>query len=278
MKYNRIILVPWDFTQVAEFAFQHAVNVAKAFRNEICLVHIVKKKKEIEEATQRMEQKIKELKEKYGAEADLLVKVGSIFSKITETTTEKDTDMVIMGTHGMKGMQKVTGSWALKVIAGSNVPFLVIQDAPQSDSFRDIVFPVDFKRENKEKVNWVVYLSRHYSNPKFHILKDKNTDRRLVKAVESNVLFTRRVLDTHRINYDIFRAEGHKDFAKETIEFAEKRNADLILILTTKDINIADYMLGAHEQYIIANSAKIPVMCINPRPSTVSGGFSASGG
>ncbi len=38
--------------------------------------------------------------------------------------------MVIMGTHGIKGLQKYTGSWALKVIIGSSVPFLVIQDKP----------------------------------------------------------------------------------------------------------------------------------------------------
>jgi hypothetical protein len=48
--------------------------------------------------------------------------------------------------------------------------------------------------------------------------------------------------------------------------FAQKVKADLILITTTKYINIADIMFfGAPEQYIIANSSKIPVMCVNPR-------------
>jgi ABC-type Fe3+ transport system substrate-binding protein len=36
------------------------------------------------------------------------------------------------------------------------------------------------------------------------------------------------------------------------------------MIMTTKYITFVDYMFGAHEQKIIANSAKIPVMCVNP--------------
>lgn len=277
MTFRRSVIVPWDFSQVAEYAFQHAVNIAKTVKDAICILHIVKKEKEIEESQKRMDEAAKELEKKYKIKPNVLVRPGSIFSEITKATEEMDADMVIMGTHGMKGMQKVTGSWALKVIAGTHIPFLVVQAPPEKDSFTDIVFPVDFKKENKEKVNWVVYLSRHYSNPKFHIFKAKNTDLRLVKAVESNVIFSRRILDVQRINYDIYKAEGSKDFYKETLDFAEKIKADLLLIMTTKDINLADYMLGATEQHIIANPAKIPVMCINPRPSKV-GGFSTSGG
>ena len=54
-------------------------------------------------------------------------------------------------------------------------------------------------------------------------------------------------------------------FAQQTLISAQKINADLILIVTTKNITLADYVLGASEQYIIANSSKIPVCCVNPR-------------
>lgn len=39
----------------------------------------------------------------------------------------------------------------------------------------------------------------------------------------------------------------------------------MILIMTTKDIRLTDYVFGANEQQLIANNAKIPVMCVNPR-------------
>ncbi len=50
-------------------------------------------------------------------------------------------------------MQKFTGSWALKVIVGSEVPFIVVRDKPHhQEKIRNIIFPIDFRSENKEKV------------------------------------------------------------------------------------------------------------------------------
>ena len=52
-----------------------------------------------------------------------------------------------MGTHGMKGMQKLTGSWALKVIVKSKVPFIVVQDPPaDQERYHNIVFPGGLQR------------------------------------------------------------------------------------------------------------------------------------
>ncbi len=59
----------------------------------------------------------------------------------------------------------------------------------------------------------------------------------------------------------------NEKFAQQTIDFSQKMNADLILIITTKNITMADYVLGASEQYIIANSSRIPVCCVNPKAS-----------
>jgi hypothetical protein len=56
-----------------------------------------------------------------------------------------------------------------------------------------------------------------------------------------------------------------KNFPQQTLDFAQKINADLILIVTTKNITFADYTFGASEQYIIANSSRIPVICVNPK-------------
>jgi len=49
--------------------------------------------------------------------------------------------------------------------------------------------------------------------------------------------------------------------------------------MTTRDISLADYALGANEQQIIANKAKVPVMCVNPRSDLrKSQGFAAMSG
>jgi methionine synthase I (cobalamin-dependent) len=90
------------------------------------------------------------------------------------------------------------------------------------------------------------------------------------------MLLTEKYFKSKSIKYEISVSEPKQDFGEQTVEFANKVDADLILIMTTKAINYADYVFAASEQKIIANNAKIPVMCVNPRPTWV-GSFSATG-
>jgi nucleotide-binding universal stress UspA family protein len=271
------LMVPWDFTRVAEYALEHSVNIAKISGNPIYLAHIVSKKEEVEKFKGILEVYALEAFKKFSIKPRVIVKQGTIFSSIGEIADELDAEMVIMGTHGMKGMQKLTGSWALKVIVSSKVPFVVVQSPPEANNFEHIVFPVDFRREDKEKVNALIYLYKHF-NSKIHIIKTEKSDKRLLKGVNANIAFTRKILEQKNVKYDIVSAPGKKSFAKETIDYAVSIKAELIVIMTTKNIGLADYVMGADEQYIIANSAKIPVMCINPRVGITTGGFAAMGG
>lgn len=277
MDERNTILVPWDFTPVADYALKHAIRVAKRVNNEISLVHIVKKASEVADAKKRLEETVEKTVVEHQIKPKVIVKEGTIFTTIGETADEVHANLVIMGTHGIRGMQKLTGSWALKVIVSSKVPFIIVQEPPENNSFDKIVLPINFKKENKENVVWINYLATYYKS-EFHIIRAHHTDPLFKKGVESNIIFIKRFFDAKNINYEISSAEGKKDFAKEAIEFATKIDAGLILTMATKGIGLADYVLGANEQYIIANSAKIPVMCINPRPPKNIGGFRAGGG
>lgn len=272
----RTILVLWDFTEKAEFAFLHAVNVAKITGNTVTLLHIVKSDNEIEAAQKKMAEAAANMKNVHKYEPLCAVLIGSIFKTISKYASEGGTELVIMGTHGIKGMQRLTGSWALKVIRGSKVPFLVVQDAPKTEKMDNIVFPIDFKKENKEKIRWAHYLCNIYK-AHIHMVHPLVNDRIFRKRIYSNIVFAKKYFDNTDIKFEI-RTVGEKvDFAKETIEYAQNINANLILIMTSKTLTFADYIMGPSEQYIIANSAKIPVMVVNPRPKELSGGFSATG-
>jgi len=161
-------------------------------------------------------------------------------------------------------MQKLTGSWALKVIAGSLVPFVVVQSPPSESPFNRIVVPINFKNENKEQIPWVIYLARYYRS-KILFFKDSISDNHLSMRTNRNLMFAKKMLNQYNIDYEILENRSKEKFADATISFAKENQADLIVVMTTKNIGFKDYMMGANEQYIIANSAKIPVMCINPR-------------
>jgi len=271
------ILITWDFTEKSNVALEHGVNLNRDLKTDVHLLHIVKKAKEIDEAKSKFDETIPELEKKHNTKINAIIKEGTIFTTISEVATEMHAEMVILGTHGLKGMQKLIGSWALKVISGSRVPFVVVQASPKSLGFQKVVFPLDFHMENKEKISWISHVAKIY-NSKFYIIKQKTGDAKFQKNIQSNLHFAKKFLDNNKINYDIKSAEGKLGFTAETIEYANEIQADMILIMTTKDINIADYVMGAHEQQIISNKYEIPVMCINPRPGKISGGFTATGG
>lgn len=275
MELNKPILVPWDFSKVADYALQHAIEYSKATDENVALVHIVKKEKEILPSEKKLAEIATETKQKYGVEIGVIVREGSIFTAISDIAEEVDASLVIMGTHGIKGMQKFTGSWALKVIAGTEAPFVVVQAPPQS-AMKEIVFPVDFKKEQKEKLKWAGYLVNHYK-AKIHICYQPSSDSRIKAKTKSNLIFSRNYLAERNANFEIVSLPGKKALSEESIDFAKEVGSNMILIMTTKNISFQDYILGADEQQMIANEEKIPVMCVNPRKGSRFGGFSSSG-
>lgn len=276
MEEKNVILVTWDFTEKSEFALEHAFIAAKSLKAGITLLHIVKKDTEIRSFEERLHGVISDHYSKREIKPVALVKEGNIFSTIGETAEEVGAKLVYMGTHGIKGSQKFFGSWALKVISHTKVPFIVVQAPPEDEMYREIVFPVNYRKEIKESINWIGFFSRHFGS-KVHIFTAKHTDVNFVKGIESNILFLAKNFKTKGVEYIMEEAPGETDFVKEAVDYAIKIKANSIFIVTTKDIGFTDYMLGAHEQYIIANNFNIPVICVNPKPPKIGGSFSTSG-
>ncbi|MEI6047935.1 MAG: universal stress protein [Bacteroidota bacterium] len=266
-EFKKLIVVPWDFTYVAGHALAHAVKISRMVGNEICLLHIadpdINPKVEAEKKA-RLKKQTDEIVKKYNVPVSFHLSKGSIFSAIAEYANEKEASLVVMGTHGMKGMQKLTGSWALKVIVKSKIPFIVVQDPPaDQEKYHNIIFPVDFRGENKEKMKMAIFMGKFFES-KIHMLVAVSADKNLSRKTNVNLNFIVKYLIQNNIKYEIHKVPKRK-FAQQTIDFAQEINGDLILIMTTKNITMADYVLGASEQYIIANSSKIPVCCINPK-------------
>ncbi|GAF02409.1 adenine nucleotide alpha hydrolase family protein [Saccharicrinis fermentans] len=87
------------------------------------------------------------------------------------------------------------------------------------------------------------------------------------------MVFCKKFFEEKGIDYELSLSEGKGSFAQETINFADNIEAAAIIIMTTRDIAFHDYILGANEQQIIANSYKVPVMVINPRTDLMKYGY-----
>lgn len=263
METGKRIIVPWDFTDVAQNALAHAAKLARALDNTITLLHISDEKSS-DTQLEKLQKVAADATASMGIQVDAVVRPGSIFTTIGDYTKEnEDINFVVMGTHGMKGMQKLTGSWALKVIVSSEAPFIVVQDQPtEKVTYDKIVFPIDFKNENREKLIWAIYFGKMFNAKIYFIAQSASGD--LANRIKTNLLYARRYLDKYGVEYEIADNKTGK-ISESTIEYAKEIDADLMLIMTTKNIGALDYVLGADEQYIIANTARIPVMCVNPR-------------
>ncbi|MBO7143446.1 MAG: universal stress protein [Salinivirgaceae bacterium] len=268
MDSGKKIIVPWDFTEVAQNALAHAAKIAKVLENDIIILHIVKEEKDIAAISPKLNEVAANAEKTYGLKVSGVALAGSIFTTIGEYTKDHDdVNLVIMGTHGMKGLQKLTGSWALKVIVSSYAPFIVVQDPPlENTTYSKIVFPVDFKNENREKLVWAIYFGKIF-NAKICFIKQEVNDSNLVRKVNTNLSFAKKYLTKYEVEYEIETASSG-NFEEQTIEYAKRIEADMMMIMTTKNIGTLDYVLGASEQYIIANTARIPVMCVNPRKNS----------
>jgi hypothetical protein len=247
---RKSIMVTWDFSAVSNKALKHAIRLSKIVNNSITLFHLVNDPGIMEEAAKKLEEQAEEIRKEYGVEVETAVRHGKIFKEISDFASDEknNVDLVIMGTHGMKG-----------------VPFIVIQeDPPEKDRYTDIVFPIDFKSENKEKLQWAIYLGK-YLNSKIHLYKTPVTDKTLLKKVNVNLNFAIRFLIQNNIDYEIHEGSKSGKFQKDLLTFSKKIRADLILITTTKHITKVDFIFGAKEQYLLSNDEKIPVMCVNPK-------------
>jgi nucleotide-binding universal stress UspA family protein len=261
---KKTILVPTDFTQVADYALQHAVRVASVVHENVTLLHIVDTPDKVDEAKAKIDHLATETSSKYDILPTTIVKQGDIFIDIAKVAEEINSSMVIMGSHRIKSESTLNDSIALRVITSSKVPFITIQEPPINKRYDEIVFPVDFTAENIEKHSWISYFCDYYVS-RFHLIKPNITDPKLLAKVDMNMASARRYLDEKGARYYVYTVAGKKPYAEEVIDMAANIRADLIVIMTSKANDNSSYIVEPHEQYIISNASYIPVMSINPQ-------------
>ncbi|MCC6635794.1 MAG: universal stress protein [Chitinophagaceae bacterium] len=269
---NTNILVPTDFTKVADCAVDHAINLASLLNGQIVLLHVIEKENEEHEAKLKLEGLTKQIFEKYKIEVDYILRVGNIFDDIGAVAKEIDAKLIIMGTHGAKGMQKLFGSYAIKVITNSEVPFVVVQQRPiAAHGYKKILLPIEATRETKHKIQQTIYIARYF-NSQILLIGPKSSDETFVRNLRNNMAFTEASLKEEGIPYSVHYAET-KNFTREIMDLAITENADLIAIVNEQK---SSFFSPTEEQDIIANEAQIPVLCVNPANVTIAGGILGS--
>ncbi|MBA3898963.1 MAG: universal stress protein [Bacteroidetes bacterium] len=269
------ILVPTDFTKVAECALGHAQVMAKNLDAEITLLHVVGKQSEVEEAKGKLKQIAQKASQESGININILARVGNIFDDIGDVASEIGALLIIMGTHGLRGLQYITGSHAHKVITHSTVPFVVVQEKGIKSGYDEIVLPLSFDKETKQKMKLTVEIAKSFKSKVF-IITPKEDDEFLNNTIKRNLAFAKNYLAENRVPYEVKVAEKG-NFAKQIIKYAVLVEADLIAIVNSNEPSLLPELFGgSKEQQMLTNEPQIPVLCVNPTEVSKSGGIIGS--
>jgi len=140
------ILIPVDGSDSSICAAEYGINVAKTLGARIMVVYVIDtvvleearsffKASEHEDVERKLEQVGREyinyvlcLAEKEGVKATSLIAKGEPFEQIVQLAKESNVDLIVMGTHGRKGPDRILiGSVAERVIEYSLCPVLVVK-------------------------------------------------------------------------------------------------------------------------------------------------------
>ena len=107
---------------------------------------------------------------------------------------------MLFRSHGAKGMQKIMGSYALKVISHSKVPFVIVQAKGPSDTdaYDDIVVPIDYSDVTKQKLKIAANIALHFGS-RIHLFAAVESDKFLQIKLNRELTFAKRYFSEKEI-------------------------------------------------------------------------------
>ncbi|MCX0335108.1 universal stress protein [Acinetobacter radioresistens] len=141
------ILVPVDGSPTSLAAVKQAADIAKAFGSEVTAVCVLSVEPFIavefvdtqtlvedyrNKAKQEIQKTLDQAKALFAAEGveveTRLTEGQEIYKEIINTAEEINADLIIMGSHGRKGIKKIfLGSVAQSVLAATHLPVMIIK-------------------------------------------------------------------------------------------------------------------------------------------------------
>ena len=241
------ILVPTDCSDLSGYAFTLAGKLAKQSSAEIFALKVVPTTAEavfdrngelidgedFDLAAVKAEQAVAGQQlaawiEKSGIKATPVVKAGKLTDQILHCIRQENIDLVVMGTHGLKGFRElIADSVTGQVVRQSAVPVLSLKCDRSALEIKNIVFASSFEGKSPAKVSFIKNLQQSFG-AKIHLLR-VNTPGNF----KTTRFLQERMEDFARQN-DLTNTESHvfcdNDVESGILHFTEDNNMDMITI------------------------------------------------
>lgn len=259
---KNLYIVPYDFSPVSEKALHYALNIAKHVHTEIQILHLAETKGK----AMAMINKLEEVKAKQivpeGSEITVKVRAGSIFTDIGKIAKQEHAQLIIMGTHGSRGMQWLFGSHAMKVVTSADCPFLIVQKDTEIKDISSVVVPIDLTKESLQIVSLAGDMSKLF-NADLHVIAEKQTDQLLNSRLKNRIGLVQKEYEERGIDAKIdFVKKGGK-YGKKVMGYVKEKNIGMIAIAYHSESLFPQFDTFA--QKLITNRLNLPVMVINSK-------------
>ncbi len=262
---ERKYLVPFDFTPVTLAALHYALRLSIQADASVDILHLVKKENDIPDAQLELADQLAKMDLSGEDKIKAVVQQGDIFKDLDEYAKANNNQLIVMGTHGMKGMQKLLGSNALKVITSSSIPFIVVQESWPSTSLNKIVVPFDLTKKSIQILGAAADLARQFQC-EIHLLGGEQTDEFLIKKSRSNIAYSSKFLKAEGVRYKVKLLPRKRNFQTEVERYAEEVNADMIAV-GYYAVSMLPFM-DNFTQNLLTNKNKLPILVVNAEALT----------
>jgi nucleotide-binding universal stress UspA family protein len=276
----KLILVPTDFSSLADNALKYGMDLASAMGSSLMIVHVYQIPisysevplitVSIEEIKKASEERLSELKHNIETiTAGKLVvytesRLGDVADEVNKIAKTLQPFSIVMGSRGVTGAGRFfLGSNSLAVMNKTSTPVIVVPPGGKFSPYKKIGLTTDFKEVVDKTPVVPIRALVNFFNAELHVLHVDYKQRNFTPDTPEQTLNIDMLLSGMNPTYDFIE---NKSINEGINDFAEKNNIDLIITLPQKH-RFLESLFEKSVTRELLHHTHIPVMCINKEAS-----------
>ena len=185
--------------------------------------------------------------------------------ELCQEAKECGAQLLVVGSHVMAGFRKNwVGRTTYSTITESEVPVLTINDGfVYNKTFHRILIPIDSSADTRQKVPTAVQMAKLFDAEVSVLGLYTSTNKDIRSIVNGYVRMVDGFLVKNEIRHTCRLLNVPKNLTVTTLKYAEKVNADMIVIMTEQESTLASFLMGTYAQQML-NMTKIPILTVRP--------------
>lgn len=259
-KTKNVILIPIDFTEQSLLAIGQSYNLARYTHSKIILLHVYEKQGE--ERFDEVTKLAKKTQEESGVQTEFMNVKGNIYKETIDIAEELKATMIIVGLESHMTLGDVIGPSASKFIRESPCPIISIRGKEHRDGCENILLPLDLTKETRQKVDKAIEFAKYFGSAIRILGVFSAKDEKYENQLHAYAHQVKQYIKSKGIACSNKTIES-EHIAETIVEYGNKIEADLIMIMTKAELNVVELFVGTTAQKII-DISNIPVLSIRP--------------